>query len=252
MSKVIGVLVIAHGSSNANWIKEVEQVVSEVQMSLPIKLAFLEMVPGRSILDGVRSLAALGVTQMMVVPLFVSSGSTHIAEIRDILSFPNNEYTDIEADAALLMQSCIFCSTMDDHDLIRDIVLERIFDLDCSPYSIVLLGHGSKQPGFKEAWANMMLSLVNKVRMKLNGGVSITGATLYDLNLTDLLLSICQRYDNTIVIPLFLSEGYFTKKIIPKYLPKNTLYNGKAYLPHFGVTRWIESEIMQNLDLVES
>jgi sirohydrochlorin ferrochelatase len=51
-----------------------------------------------------------------------------------------------------------------------------------------------------------------------------------------------------IVAPLFLSEGYFTKKVIPQRLAggRNIRYNGKALLPHDNITRWMERQIAKH------
>lgn len=82
MSKV-GVLVISHGSRDQGWVDLVDEAVNAVHLpvDIPIYASYLELVEGRLIQDGIHSLEAQGVTEIIVVPLFVSSGSTHIDEI---------------------------------------------------------------------------------------------------------------------------------------------------------------------------
>jgi len=97
-----GVLVISHGSPDLDWVAFVDEAVAgtvvELQGNIPIVSSFLEIVEGRLIQDGIDQLEAWGVTDIIVIPLFVSSGSTHIDEISYALgmkSTPEKE-TDLE------------------------------------------------------------------------------------------------------------------------------------------------------------
>ncbi len=46
------------------------------------------------------------------------------------------------------------------------------------------------------------------------------------------------------MVPLFLSRGYFTNKVIPSRLDGlEYRYNGRTLLPHPFVTRWMEQQI---------
>ncbi|WP_010276176.1 sirohydrochlorin chelatase [Paenibacillus senegalensis] len=87
-----GVLVISHGSSNKGWIRKVDECVREIRRpdDLPIYASFLEMVEGRTIQDGIRELEDQGVTDLIVIPLFISAGSSHIEEIQALLGVGAN------------------------------------------------------------------------------------------------------------------------------------------------------------------
>jgi sirohydrochlorin ferrochelatase len=80
-----GLLVISHGSREAGWVALVDDSVEaarvQLESSLPIEAAFLELVEGRLIQDGIDRLEEAGVTHLFALPLFVSSGSTHVDEI---------------------------------------------------------------------------------------------------------------------------------------------------------------------------
>ncbi len=78
-----GVLVISHGSRDGKWVRLVDEAVAQVlrPSDIPIVSSFLEIVEGRLIQDGIRTLERQGVTDIIAVPLFVSSGSTHVDEI---------------------------------------------------------------------------------------------------------------------------------------------------------------------------
>src|SRR5690606_29380403 len=82
----IGVLVISHGSRDPHWVGLVREACAAVTLpaelaGAPVECAFLELVDGHLIQDGIDRLERTGVTDIIVVPLFLSSGSTHVAEI---------------------------------------------------------------------------------------------------------------------------------------------------------------------------
>jgi sirohydrochlorin ferrochelatase len=81
----IGILVIAHGSPSESWCEPVRDTVDEVDLSYPVELGFLEFVPNETINDAVERLDDAGVTEIIAVPLFISSHSSHIQEIEYVL-----------------------------------------------------------------------------------------------------------------------------------------------------------------------
>jgi len=81
----IGILVIAHGSQSESWCEPVRDTVDEVDLSYPVELGFLEFVPNETINDAVERLDDAGVTEIIAVPLFISSHSSHIQEIEYVL-----------------------------------------------------------------------------------------------------------------------------------------------------------------------
>ena len=81
----IGVLVIAHGSPSESWCSPVRNATDEVDLPYPVELGFLEFVPNETINLAVERLDDAGVTEIIAVPLFVSSHSSHIQEIEYVL-----------------------------------------------------------------------------------------------------------------------------------------------------------------------
>ena len=79
-----GVLVISHGSREQDWVELVDEAVAQaaIPAGIPVFSSYLELVEGRLIQDGIDCLEAKGVTDIITVPLFISSGSVHIDEIR--------------------------------------------------------------------------------------------------------------------------------------------------------------------------
>ncbi|MGE5703241.1 MAG: sirohydrochlorin chelatase [Clostridia bacterium] len=243
-----GVLVIGHGSSNASWVQLVDDAVSRLELPVPIVSCFLEMVEGRLIEDGIRALEAQGVERIIAVPLFVASGSTHIDEISCMLGITEKTLLDEEIEKIETTAEIVYCQPMDDHPLIEEILLERIRQLSIDPAEEVLLlvGHGADEGEYHAKWEGVLQRLSVSIR-KRAGFKGATYGTLHPDNLTRRARAI-SRKNRTVVLPLFLSEGYFTKKVIPSRLEGlEYLYNGQTYLPHPYVTEWMQNVIEQQL-----
>jgi sirohydrochlorin cobaltochelatase len=241
-----GVLVIAHGSKNKDWVHLVDCAVSQAAVDAPLATSFLEYVPGRSVAQGITSLKQQGVTDLAAVPLFVSSGSTHIEEIRHLLGMGGESHKEMIQQAVPGDLVVRLCPAMDDHPLIVEVLAERAGSLSTQPAeeALLLVGHGSDQTGFQERWQAMMESLARQLQAKL-GFAAVACATLLPDNVRQQLLALSTRY-RVLVVPLFLSEGTFTRNKLPKRLSgAEVLYTGQAYLPSPLIPRWIEAGVQE-------
>jgi sirohydrochlorin ferrochelatase len=141
---------------------------------------------------------------------------------------------------------------MNDHPFIIEILTERVrqLSLDIANEKILLVGHGSDLPWFQAEWEEVAGRIARKLRERL-GATSIS----YAFTLPDTLRAKLEKESekNTVILlPLFLSEGYFTKKKIPSRVEGLSYrYDGKAYLPHPNVSKWIEAAAKENLSLQE-
>lgn len=239
-----GVIVIAHGSSNPGWVAMVDDAVNQVNLNIPIVTSFLEMVEGRSIQDGINQLEKMGATRILAVPLFVSAGSTHIQEIRHLLGL--KQEVSLEVDEAPLERKTEIelAPSMDDHPFILEIVEKRVHELSVTPHEEVLLliGHGSRLDAFYEIWKAMMERMAEYLQKRI-GLKKVLCATLLPNEVTDRFKEYA--HESMIVVPLFLSEGYFTKKVIPSRTEgADCRYNGKTYLPDPLVAEWIRAVIL--------
>jgi sirohydrochlorin cobaltochelatase len=247
-----GVLVIAHGSSNKNWVAQVDACIAAVSLPVPVVVSFLEMVEGRTIADGIAALQRQDVHDIVAIPLFVSSGSTHIEEIRYLLGLTKNPHKEMDEPPIKHTANIRLLSPMNDHELIIDILVERIKALseNINREHVLLVGHGSDLPWFQAEWERVASSIAQKLQMKLDAK-----AVSYAFTLPDTLrstLKAASSHSPVLLIPLFLSEGYFTSKKIPDRV--NGLmyrYNGKAYLPHTNVSKWVEAVAKEALLLQE-
>lgn len=244
-----GVLVISHGSRNTEWVDLVDQAVAAIELNsdIPIYSSFLELIEGRLIQDGIHSLERQGVTDILVVPLFVSSGSTHIDEISYALGVI--QQPTLETDMVPLdIQTRIYLGTpMDNDEEIVQILFGKIQPLSQQPsHEIVLLvGHGSVEKGFHLRWRKGLELLA--ARLKAFGGFDEVDVAMLlpDQVKRKMELWTKRKPGHTVIVaPLFLSEGYFTNQVIPLRMQGYSYqYNGKALLPHPLITKWMEKQI---------
>lgn len=246
-----GILVISHGSREPEWIKLVDQAVQEAAESaemkgIPVVSSFLEIAQGRLIQDGIDDLERRGVTDMLVVPLFVSSGSTHVEEIRQAFGLAPTADLKGELDTFHVKCRVHFGYPIDDDAEIAKLLYMNILELSAAPAqeSLLLVAHGSEVPVFHERYVTGLSRLANRVR-ELGGFARAQYALLLPDQAQTKLAEMQRERPNeaVIVVPLFLSPGYFTNVVIPKRLEGCSYrYNGRAMLPHPAVSRWIKQQ----------
>ncbi|MCZ8516272.1 cobalamin biosynthesis protein CbiX [Paenibacillus filicis] len=243
-----GILVISHGSRSKDWVRLVDEAVAAVKLpaGVPVFSAFLEIVEDRLIQDGIDWLESQGVTDIVTVPLFVSSGSTHIDEISYALGVKPEPLLPTDLEPFAVRARIHFTAPVDDDPVIADIVYAKLKRLSSEPERelVLLIGHGSIEKGFHELWLRGLEKLAQ--RLKLLGGFAEADTAML---LPDQVGEKMDRWRQlrpeltVIVAPLFLSEGYFTREVIPERLQGYTYrYGGEALLPHPGIARWIERQ----------
>lgn len=241
---VTGVLVIAHGSRNPTWNQLVEEAVKGVETDLPITVGYLELVEGRLIPDGVQWLEAQGVNRILAVPLFVSSGSTHLEEIQYALGVKSRSRVETHLSPIRPQAEIVWCPAMDAHPLILRLLKERVCKLSHSPgeESLLLVAHGSGQSGFQAVWDRGLRQLTDGLQKRF-GFPEVEVAMLQLGNLREKAKVLC-RGRRLLILPVFLSRGYFTDVVIPTELEGiPCAYREETYLPHPLVSRWIEETV---------
>jgi sirohydrochlorin cobaltochelatase len=251
-----GILVISHGSRETAWVQLVDHAIAAAALSprlsnVPIMSSFLEIVEGRLIQDGIDALEEQGVTDMFVVPLFLSSGSTHVDEIGQAFGFP--WVSDLEGDLGTfrVAANVHYGEPVDDDPEIAELLAMNIAELSSEPEkeAILLIGHGSKDKVFHERWQEGLTKLGERLRV-LGGFQRAEYAMLLPDQAAAKLAAMqaANPEEAVIVVPLFLSQGYFTNHVIPTRLAGFAYrYNGRAMLPHAAIERWLERQMYKGL-----
>jgi sirohydrochlorin cobaltochelatase len=251
-----GIQIISHGSRDDAWVRIVEEAVSGLSLreEIPVAVSFLELVEGRLIQDGVHKLEQEGVTDILVIPLFVSSGSTHVDEIEYALGAKPEPEMETDLELFTVNARVHYGYPVDDDQRIAIMIWDKLRELSVNPQreTILLVGHGSIHDGFRERWQAGAASLAGRVR-EVSGVAVADYALLNPDNVRSKVEYWHGQGHEVLVAPLFLSEGYFTKVVIPRKLKGLTYrYSGKTLLPHPLLPEWIQNQVEQLLERVRS
>lgn len=230
----------------------VEEAVDQARLPLPVTIAYLSGVPERSIPRMVAQLEQSGYHMLVVVPLFVCSGSTHLDEIRFMLGLTEAPQVITDVSPIESKMRMIWCSPFDEADQVQRIVEDRLQEMIVDPCSetLLMVGHGSDVPGFREHWDDLLSSIVFRCQQKYGFRASAHATLLPDTIATQ--ADKLARIGRLLVLPLFISEGYFTRKVIPGRLSLlSYAYTGKTYLPHPLITDWIRETVQPFIHIRE-
>ena len=263
----LGVLVVAHGSDEDLWCQQVRQVVANVSLPYPVELGFLEFVPNESIEVAVERLESQGIRDIIAVPLFVSSYSSHIQEIgyvlrlRDALS-SGDDLARVNTTANITMTRAL-----DDHSLLAYILADRIAQVCQEPANetVVILSHGTDDEedirsqvccqswlaeevkAYLRYWASPSIKLRDVKYGFIHGN-----QTLYpDLTVESVMRNASKAGGSSedgngsvIVLPLMVAGGSLTDSQIPKLLEGyGCRYDRAALASHPNLARWIENRV---------
>ncbi|NIA12266.1 MAG: hypothetical protein GWP10_21745 [Nitrospiraceae bacterium] len=159
----------------------------------------------------------------------------------------------VETDAEIIL-----AAAMDDHWLVAGIVADRTADLCVNPEggTLVLVAHGTEEEANFAGWVNSTSSLADQARLKLtywsDPAIELGGAEVTFIHHNETLhpeftlRPVVENVTGPVVIPLMISEGYFTGRKIPGLLENLTYaYDGKALTPHPNVAKWIEISVAE-------
>ncbi|WP_230986720.1 sirohydrochlorin chelatase [Cohnella fermenti] len=248
-----GILVIGHGSREAHWAASVEEAVGAVREALrpvPVEAAYLELVEGRLIQDGIDRLEAAGVTDILAIPLFVSAGSTHVDEIGWALGAYEEPRRETDLERIRVRARLTYGRPIADDSEIADVLLDRVAEAsglegrEAAEIALLLVGHGSEEPWFYEEWHRGLDGLA--ALMKERGGYADAGvATLRPDEVAAAVRSLKERAPGLVVaaVPVMISEGYFTSSVIPRRLDGlGCVYAESSLLPHPKLQEWIRRQ----------
>ncbi|WP_152396579.1 sirohydrochlorin chelatase [Paenibacillus guangzhouensis] len=248
-----GILIIGHGSRDRDWVALVDEAVrhAELPEGIPAEVVFLEIVEGRLIQDGIDRLEAKGVTDLFVIPFFVSGGSTHVDEIAYALGVKDAPSTDTDLLPFRVQARVWFGEPMDEDPIeMAEIAMERSRALlgGRKPEETVLMlvAHGSEHPLFYDRYVGGLLRVADRIQREMKYA-AIDSALLLPEQLYDKIIRWQTETDYTVmVVPLFLSSGYFTNRVIPNRIGQAVcVYDGQALLPHPLVSSWLSRQVRQ-------
>src|SRR5688500_16071414 len=166
-----GILLLAHGGS-AEWNDQITSLAAQVNRTMPTEVAF-GMATRAAIQAGVDRLVSRGATEVVAVPLFISSWSTVITSTEYLLgqrteapaalaAFAKMSHGD-HADHAPVVDGTTpikspvpvrMTRALNDHAAVADILTSRARSISRNPSqeSVVIVAHGPNSDGENQRW----------------------------------------------------------------------------------------------------
>lgn len=247
-----GVLIISHGSRDGTWVRLVREACAGMALppdlaGAPVECSFLELVDGFLIQDGIDRLEQAGVTDIIVVPLFLSSGSTHVAEIKWALGLREKPALPTDLARFRVRARLHMTEPIDDDPEIARVIADKLRPLSDRPAGelVLLVGHGSDEAPFRRLWERGLAGLAERVKAIGGYAAADYAMLLPDQTGRKMREWLGRRPDLAVIVaPVFLSEGYFTSRVIPRrFAGFPHRYGGRALLPSPRVSEWMARRV---------
>lgn len=264
----VGTLLVAHGAS-AEWNAQVEKLAADAKLSGPIEICYI-MGPAAAthlFQDAAARLAAKGVTEIVVVPLLVSSHSEHYEQVRwlaratDSLSPLMLEHTHHAGhERASVTVPMTVSRALDDSPAMATVLAERARAMapgDVSGRALFLVGHGPNSAEDYAAWMSNLRRVADSVRAKSGFGDVRVDVVRDDApapvraeavtRVRELIaMQYAMTHDTVVVVPVLISRGRVSRETFMKDLAGlPVVYLGEPLLPHPALSLWLESRVRE-------
>ena len=266
-----GILLLAHGGSD-DWNREVLALAERVESARPVEVAF-GMANKRAIRDAVDRLAEREVSNIVAVPLFVSSHSSVMRATEYLLGSRDEAPPELQAfarmgarrdsdredndpgfDRTTPLETTVPISVttaLDDHALVADILLSRIMDVSRMPEHevVVLVAHGPSSEEDNALWLDNMRKLADRIRPHTRVS-RIERLTIRDdardpvrsqatAELRAVVEGALQEGKSVLIVPLLLSYGGIEVGLRRRLEGLTYQMAQQALLPDERLSRWV-------------
>jgi hypothetical protein len=240
----VGILLLAHGGSAETWDEDVRHLADQVDLSTPTEVAF-GMATRSSMQAAIDRLVARKVTEIVAVPLFISSHSSLIDSISYLLGLRSQPPEDLKmfammdngkggmamdhgsmnhnpTDAMKPVLSPVpirMASALDHHRIVAEIMTDRARSISHDPAHevVVLVAHGPVEDDENKLWLADMGLLAEEMRSQSHYA-AIEFLTLRDdadkpvrdvatAQLRQTVERITTAGNTALMVPLLLSYG---------------------------------------------
>ena len=237
-----GILLLAHGGS-AEWNARITELATQVDRSTPTEVAF-GMATRATIQQAIDGLVARGVSEIVAVPLFVSSWSSIITSTEYLLRLRAEAPPELaryaqmnhaqpaasasathdghRADGTSPVDSPVpirMAPALDDHPIVADILASRARSISQNPAqeAVIIVAHGPNDDEDNRRWLADMASLARRIR-NTETYASVDYLTLRDdapkpvrdmatTQLRELVLRRTEAGRRALIVPLLVSFG---------------------------------------------
>ena len=252
----LGVLVVAHGSTAA-WNANVEAAVTALRQHTPSNAAYLMGAENRTPQEAYDELVAAGVQRIVIVPLLVSSHSSHYEQVRFIGrlrdDYPGSEWmnlTQLHGPADVVGVT----PALDAHPILADILADRARALSRNPSteSLVIVAHGPNGAADADRW----MSVIRELGVQIQSRVPFkeldvrllrddAPTPVKDQALAELRHAVASRATSgrVVVVPLLLGPGRVVDQIPNVLTGLNYRWDGRPVLPDSRIAEWVLSQV---------
>lgn len=274
-SPKVGILLLAHGGKQM-WNDEVNKLAASVNRTTATEVAF-GMATKRNIQGGIDRLVARGVTEIVAVPLFISSHSSVITSTQYLLGLRKEAPPELaifakmdhghgghqhaagqagEAgfDPTTPVKSPVpirMTGALDRHPIVADILLTRARSISRSPKDevVIIVAHGPVTDQDNAKWLADMGALVERIR-KASSFKRVEYMTVRDdapepirSRATAELRKIVERAtsegNRVMIVPLLLSYGGIEEGIKKRLEGLSYAMCQQALLPDERLASWV-------------
>lgn len=261
----VGTVIIAHGGG-PEWNAQVEEVAGQVRTGGPVEVSFL-MGPGAKTArfqDAVRRLVDAGASEIVVVPVLVSSHSGHYEQIRylagavDALSETMMHHLHMAGiERPEVAVPIRVAPAIDDAPQVARVLADRALALAQAPreQALFLIGHGPNSAEDYAAWMANLRPIADSVKARTGFRDVKIGLVRDDAPApvrAEAVLGVREviqlQHELTgrpvVVVPVLVSRGRVSHEKIPADLAELPIvYTGDPLLPHPEMARWIEARV---------
>ncbi len=265
--RVVGTVLIAHGGE-PEWNAEVERIARTAKTGGPLEIAYL-MGPAAAthrFQDQVAKLAAQGATEIVIVPLLVSSHSGHYEQLRwlagltDTLDHEMHHHLHMGGlDRPTTRVPLRVARALDDAPELASVLAERSKAIAANPaeQALFLVAHGPNSAEDHAHWMRHLRVVAERVQRETGfRDVRVdmvrddapahvrAEAVLRVRELIGMQQQITGR--QVVVVPVLISKGRVSREKFSADLEGLDIrYEGTPLLPHALLARWIERRVSE-------
>ena len=266
-----GILLLAHGGRD-DWNQKVLELASQVDSTRPVEVAF-GMANKRTIQDALHRLEERDVTEVVAVPLFVSSHSSVFRATEYLLGSREDAPPQLEAFARMgarrssgssgsdpgfewttPVETAIPISVtmaLDGHALVAEILLSRAAEVSQTPEEevVVLVAHGPSTGEDNALWLENMSTLVEQMRphtrfsriehLTVRDDASDPVRDQATAELRAVVEAVVEEGKTVLIVPLLLSYGGIEVGIRRRLEGLPYRMARQALLPDERLSEWV-------------
>jgi len=263
----VGTILIAHGAS-AEWNSQVERIAHTAKTDGPLEVSYLmgEAAKTHRFQDAVKALADSGVSEIVVVPLLVSSHSGHYEQIRylagDTDSLSHSMMHHLHMSGLERPKTDVpirVARALDDAPEMARVLAGRALALAKKPaeQALFLVGHGPNSAEDNALWMRNLRVVADSVRAATGFRDVRVGLVRDDAPaevraeaVRGVRELIGLQHELTgqpvVVVPVLISKGRVSReKFMADLAELDVVYTGEPLLPSPELARWIESRVRE-------